>query len=362
MRKRIVMAALFIAVSVTACLTVAAPASAGPARVASAASSAHPARATGTLAGLVAHKVTGCGAPITVYSPRQPGTQPSARALGIPGGAGSILALAAQWHATWASSMTCGSAPVVQTVLPHAATASTSSTLNWAGYEDTSPSPNYAQASWPVPKVCCSFDGANASVIWVGVGDAAKSRTELIQDGTAQFISSKNKTTYYFWIETFPKIAIKPVTSLAIKPGDHVAVSASYGTLASGTASFVLCDERLKKCVSPSLKSPGPDNHVEWIAERPTVCRSGHEWLPPMADFVNPELPITGGRYDINGDGNPIYPISHGSPDKIYMAGSGVRIATPTKLTDKGQAFEVLQNSPGNWYELKNSKGKPISC
>lgn len=326
-----------------------------------AAGSAGPAAAASAPPGLIAHHARGCGPGVIVYTPRRPGTQPSAKALGLPGGPGSILALAARWHARWMSTLTCQSAPEKMVANPPRAT-TTSGSVNWSGYQSSSPGPNFATAAWRVPKVCCSFKGNDASVIWPGVGDAAVKHTALIQDGTAQYVSSRSRASYFFWFETFPRTGIKRIKSLVPRPGDEVMVSASYATQTAGTASYVLCDGRVHNCVDFGLKTMRPDGKVEWIAERPTVCRSGHEWYPPMADFVNPTLRITDGRYDINGSGSPIFPISHGHPVRIFMTDNQVRIATPQGLTSHGTAFKIIQNSPGNWLELKNKRGNPIKC
>lgn len=145
------------------------------------------------------------------------------------------------------------------------------------------------------------------------------------------------------------------------RPGDKVMVSAADQTQVAHKASYVLCDGRLSRCVNFVLKSRRPDNKVEWIAERQEVCRTGHEWLPPMADFVHPELAITDGRYDLNGSGRPAFPVSHGHPQRIFMAAGGTRIATPQGLRSHGTAFTDIQNSPGSWLELKKN-GHPIHC
>jgi hypothetical protein len=352
-RVRLLAAAgITIGLAIAALPSLASALPAGPARPASPAASAP--------AGLIAHRVRGCGPGVTVYTPRRPGTQPSAKALGLPAGRGSILAAATRWHARWMSTLTCESGPAGLVTSPSRAT-SALGLLNWSGYRDTTPSPNFVTASWRVPKVCCSFEGNNGSVIWPGIGDATVRNTSLIQDGTAQNVSSRNRASYFFWFEAVPETAIKRVTSIVPRPGDKVMVSAGYQTQVAHKASYVLCDGRLRRCVSFVLKSRRPDNKVEWIAERQEVCRSGHEWFPPMADFVHPELSITDGRYDVNGSGKPAFPISHGHPQRIFMAAGGVRIATPRGLRSRGTAFTDLQNSPGTWYELKNN-GRPIPC
>jgi Peptidase A4 family len=196
---------------------------------------------------------------------------------------------------------------------------------------------------------------------WAAVGDGSTSGTSLIQDGTEQDISTSGATSYYFWFEVVPGQDQQEVTNLAAKPGDQVGVSASYDTLVSGDASFVICDFTSGLCGDASESAHKPDNHAEWIVERTAYCNAskGYFWLPALASFA--VVNLSDAYYDLTGpDGNePEFPVSHGSPTLLYMEDvNGRTLATPGSLDSTGADFLV----EWNYYGAPSEFEPPQTC
>lgn len=302
------------------------------------------------------HHVRGCGESMLVFTPANPRGEFRPGDLGLPDGPGSLLAEAAQRHVQWLPTLTCRTHPADPVPrLGHPkkpVRISANYYLNWAGYVDSTTSPDYIQADWPVPQVCCDKSGPDLSSFWPGIGDGSKKGTELIQDGTEQNVSTSGATTYYFWFELFPKEAQEEVTNLVPKAGQSVGVSASWGVSAKGQAEFVICDFTKSKCVIGAQSSPAPDNRAEWIAERTAYCKSGDYWFPALASFSVAEF--SAGYYDLNAEQKPEFPISHGSPVKSYMVDiNGDRLATPGSLGSGGTAFNVIWDDYGTPSEIQ---------
>jgi hypothetical protein len=304
---------------------------------------------------VLARQVTSCGRHMTIYTPRTPDGVLSATALHLPGGPGSILGMAARRHFHWISTLSCKLRPAPSRPVP-AARRAANNYLNWSGYVDSTSSPDYVQATWYVPEVVNDHNGPDLSSIWPGIGDGATRGTDLIQDGTEQDLSTSNKATYYFWIETYPR-GQQEITNLAAHVGDKVSVSASYGVTTKGDAEFVVCDDTQGKCVAGGESANKPDNHAEWITERTAYCKNGHLWLPALAPFTIARF--SGAYYDLNGEQNPEYPISHGSPVITYMKDvHGSRLATPGSLGSGGTAFNVTWND----YGVPSEFEPPVAC
>jgi Peptidase A4 family len=319
------------------------PAASGPASAAGRTTAARTGAAPA--AAVVLQAIKGCGKPVTVTSPRRAGAALSGRALGLPDGPGSLMAALTQRHVRWLTTLRC-KLHATKPVKVHAGSGG-SSYWNWAGYENTTASPDYVQANWQVPGLG-SGDGRNEkSSIWPGVGSGGAKGTQLIQAGTEQDISAAGKKTYYLWFETWPAEAQVQITNMVVRPGNKVSVSASYNTTAAGGAVFVICNDSRNVCVSARQASGRPDDHVEWILERTSLCVSHHTIYPPLAP-VGPST-FSSSRFDINGDGSPINPISHGKHVRFKMSVGGTLIATTGALSHHGTAFLIVQNSSGNF-------------
>lgn len=315
--------------------------------------SAGRAAASSPASAVIAHHTTSCGRAMTVYTPRTPSAALPGAALGLPSGPHSVLGIASQWHVRWLSTVTCKArpAPRIPKPKPVPGRATTNDFLNWAGYENSISSPNYVQASWQIPTVCCNYNGPDKSSIWPGIGDGNTKGTDLIQTGTEQDVSTSNTASYYFWYETWPKPQ-QLVTNLAAHPGDYVAVSASYGTLAPGYATFVVCDVTQNTCFDTSELANPPDNYAEWIAERTSYCNAGDYWFPALTSFAN--MQFTNGYYDLSGTGNPEYTISQGSPAQDIMTDvKNNTLATPGSLDSSGTSFPVVWNDYGTPSEVQ---------
>lgn len=150
-------------------------------------------------------------------------------------------------------------------------------------------------------------------------------------------------------------IRVKPqqeITNLSIKPGNKVSVSASWETLKSGDASFVVCNDSEHKCVDGTEAASKPDNHAEWITERTAYCKSGHYWFPALASYATVEFSAS--YYDLTGTQDPEYPISHGAATKAYMLDStGETLSTPGSLGSGGTAFNTVWNDYGKPSEIQ---------
>jgi hypothetical protein len=253
---------------------------------------------------VIQHRVTGCGRPMTVYTPRTPAAGLPASALGLPGGPHSILALAAQRHVRWLSTLGCRERPELHHNLPATASVFQTTSGNWSGYADaTSIQPNYAQMFWTVPQLGSAeaLGDTDYSSIWPGIGSGVGG--ELIQDGTEQYVScgvvlgdcANSGQTNFFWLEAVPADPFEEeVTNLTPNTGDSVA-AAVYWSSSTG-AEFTLCDFTQNECVTGSQSVAGPDNWAEWIIERPTLCITGQPVLPSLAPYGN--LTVTGAGYD----------------------------------------------------------------
>lgn len=319
---------------------------------------ASPTAAASGPAPLIRHTVTGCGRPMTLYTPRTPGAGLSPSALGLPAGPRSILAKAAQRHVHWLSTLDCRARPRGEPRLDALPKAGAQSSGNWSGYADNglASTPNYAQQEWTVPQLGAAngFGVTDTSSIWAGIGSGGGG--ELIQDGTEQDVTCVivNKTspcqrvqTDYFWAELFDNDpqqseSQQEVTNLTPNVGDSVG-SAVYWSQSTG-AEFTLCDFTQNTCAVGSQASPAPDNVAEWIVERTGECVDGEAVLPSLAPFGT--VSISDAGFDETPLGSLEYTISSGgAPTQINMADSmDTLLAYTSGLGNSGTSFNVT------WY------------
>jgi Peptidase A4 family len=335
-------ATVFVTISITAA---SASSAAATHRVASSQSAA-----------VTAHQVNACGLHLTVYTPKAAGAAMPGSALGMPSGKNSLLGLAASQHFQWLSTISCQSVPTSPPPPEQPGNLAAYDTYNWSGYVDPTSKPNYAQAYWRVPTVCCKTGKAQYSSTWVGIGNGLASGTDLIQDGTEQDVSATGKTRYYFWVETFPKPQQR-ITNLTAGRDQLVAVSTAYGTHIKGKATFVLCNVSKKKCVGVSESAKHPDNYAEWIVERTAYCTSaknGHYEYPELSKSSIAHF--TSGYFDLSSKKKVEHKISQGHPIKTYMLSPGSKpetISSPGPLISGGTAFEVTWHGHGTPREIK---------
>jgi Peptidase A4 family len=318
-------------------LLLALTASAATASAATAPAAARPAPA------VVFHAVSGCGEPVTLAAPAKAGEQLPARALGLPGGPGSVMAAAAKRRVRWLTTLKCR---VHATNPVRVRTRSGGPFVNWAGYEDTTTGPNFVQASWRVPAACCNEHSNDYSSIWPGIGSGGTRGTSLIQDGTEQNMGANGHPSYYAWFEVFPAEGQVQITNLKVRPGNKMSVSSSFNATGASGATFVICNVSRGVCASIHQKAKRPDKHAEWIVERTSLC-SNHRVIYPRLAPIDP-VKFTGSRFDINGAGKALFTISHAPHARILMGDDqGQRLATPGALTGHGTAFLTVQDSVG---------------
>jgi hypothetical protein len=307
------------------------------------------------------HQVNGCGRTMTLYTPQTPGAGLPASALGLPRGPHTIMAVAAQRHVRWLTTLRCRARPMRHRFLPAGPHNAAGSSNNWSGYEDTTPgTPNYAQAFWTMPQLGGpnSATATDYSSVWPGIGDG--NGGELIQDGSEQDVScvvlhntcQEVVDSYYFWLETFPGENQEEVTNLVPNEGDSVA-AAVYWSSSTG-AEFTLCDYTQNTCVTGSQSSSAPDDTAEWIVERTGICQNGYVSLPSLAPFG--KVTITNGGFDETPQNSLEYTIGDGYPNAIDMYDvNGTQLDSTGGLSG-GTSFSVT------WDAYGATSNTNISC
>jgi Peptidase A4 family len=305
---------------------------------------ARPASPSGRVVpGVVFTTVKGCGEPVTLATPARAGAALPGRALGLPDGPGSVLAAAARRHSRFLKTLKCAAHRTEPT---KARRRRASGSLNWAGWVDNTPSPNYVQATWQAASPCCDEHSFDSSSIWPGIGSGTGG-TELIQDGTEADMSASGQRTLFLWFEVYPAEFQQQIKNMKVRLGDKISVSASYNASAAPGATFVICNVTRNVCLAANQRSKRPDGHAEWIVERTSFCDGRTLTYPPLAS-IGP-VKFSGARYDINGDGNPVFAISHGHHGRSRMFDNeGDQLAQAGALSSHGTAFLVVQNAVGH--------------
>jgi len=152
-----------------------------------------------------------------------------------------------------------------------------STSTNWSGYAVTGTGFTSAKASWTVPTATCTSSGDLYAAFWVGL-DGYSSKT-VEQTGTDSDCDGKNPS-YYAWYEFYPHPSFE-ITSLSIKPGDHMSASVTY----SGSEfTITIEDVTTGKSYTKSSKVSGAKrSSAEWITEAP--CCTAGDGILPLADF-----------------------------------------------------------------------------
>jgi hypothetical protein len=153
-----------------------------------------------------------------------------------------------------------------------------SDSTNWSGYAVTGTSFTKALGSWTIPTATCSKTPNTYSSFWVGL-DGWNSTT-VEQTGTD---SDCDGTTpdYYAWYEFYPAASVL-VSSITVRPGDHMSASVTFNSGSSFTLSIT--DETTGKSFTKTGTVSGAErSSAEWIAEAPCCTRRGG--ILPLADF-----------------------------------------------------------------------------
>jgi hypothetical protein len=214
---------------------------------------------------------------------------------------------------------------------------STSTSTNWSGYAVLGTSFTTAYASWIVPASTCS-SGDQYAAFWVGIDGYTSETVE--QTGTDSDCDGKTPS-YYAWYEFYPNPSFE-ISSLTIKPGDHIAASVVY----SGTEfTITITDETTGKSFRKSSTVSGAErSSAEWIAEAP--CCTARGGILPLADFGtvlfgDDSTGIAHTGYAIDSTTSGVIG-KFSSIEEITMATSGgTKEAVPSALSSDGSSFSV---------------------
>ena len=212
---------------------------------------------------------------------------------------------------------------------------------NWSGYAITGPSGSVTdvKGSWVVPRVVCNSTETYSS-FWVGIDGFSSTTVE--QTGTDSDCQG-GTPTYYAWYEFYPNPAF--VTSLTIKPGDHMYAKVVY---ANSKFTITITDKTTGKTATHTQAVSGATrSSAEWIAEAPY-----NGGILPLADFGtvlygddNTGITSTCTAKDGSHHG-PIGTFPSASIEEITMEKSSIKEAVPTKLSSDGTSFSVNWDAP----------------
>lgn len=211
--------------------------------------------------------------------------------------------------------------------------AATAGSYNWSGYDvTTAQTPTSVTGSWTEPSVSLPSGRSEAySAVWVGLGGMS-AQGELVQDGTAQDVSTAYGSDHFFWYELYPLEDAVEIPSLPLAAGDQVSATSSW---ANGTATFGVCNLTRAQCLSFSQSSPAPDDTAEWIVEAPQV--NGAQATPPVFSPVA----FSNASFQAPTTQTP----AQGNAEAIDMITStGAPLAAPGPLN--GDAFTVTYQGP----------------
>jgi hypothetical protein len=323
----------------------------------SAASAIPASAATGgpTAGGMIARATHGCGGAL-VLSPR-PGTQLTARELGMPASADAFYAQAARHHARWLSTMSCA-ASSLRAPLPAAAGRPAGSRgpdvtykSNWAGYEVLQTA-QYVQGTWTVPTVTGpgepGYGGTTGyfSASWDGIGGGGPSGTDpLIQAGTEQDLPPGGPASYSAWYAFGnPSNAEVPI-AITVRPGNLVGNVALWTAAGGAEIGFCNLSDSPEQCVQVTQATSEPSPSAEWVVEAP--YQGG---VPlPLANFGTE--PFSNGCWapaDVKGA--TCYTIAAGNPAETTLwaneFGASQELASPGSINSAGNGFADYYSPP----------------
>jgi hypothetical protein len=218
----------------------------------------------------------------------------------------------------------------------------TSTSSNWSGYAVTGTSFTSAKASWIVPTATCS-SGDQYAAFWVGLDGYTSTTVE--QTGTDSDCDG-SRPSYYAWYEFYPNPSFN-ISSLTIKPGDHMSASVVYN---GSEFTITIEDVTTGKSYTKSSKVSGASrSSAEWIAEAP--CCTSRGGILPLADFGTvlfgeDSTGISGTNFATDSSNSgAIGTFPAASIEEITMATRSAKEATPSALSSDGTSFSVTWNS-----------------
>jgi len=215
----------------------------------------------------------------------------------------------------------------------------TSTSTNWSGYAVLGSSFTSAKASWTVPTATCS-SGDQYAAFWVGLDGYSSSTVE--QTGTDSDCVGKTPS-YYAWYEFYPNPSYE-ISTLKIKPGDHMSASVVYSS-----SKFTITIEDVttgKTYTKSSTVSGAARSSAEWIAEAP--CCTARGGILPLADFGTvlfgeDSTGVSGTNFATDStNSGAIGTFPSADIEEITMATSGgVKEAVPSGLSGDLTSFSV---------------------
>jgi hypothetical protein len=157
---------------------------------------------------------------------------------------------------------------------------------NWSGYnqgflEQSGKMFHQISADWTVPTATAHRHGeAEFSSTWVGIGggcvDAGCAVTDptLIQTGTEQDVDASGHASYSAWWEIIPAPSVT-ITTLNVRPGDHIHAALVESTPGSEVWTMALRDVTTGKSFTQTLPYPSSHATAEWIEETPVQVGTG---------------------------------------------------------------------------------------
>jgi hypothetical protein len=217
---------------------------------------------------------------------------------------------------------------------PVAGTATSSPSLNWSGFGDTSSTTTaddftYVSGHWRIPAVTCpagpyQTEGAYIAN-WVGLDGLTDSTVEQL--GTAA-MCYEGVLYYYDWYEMYPAGTVVEGTAQCIadnvdcpQPGDQISASVAVTPGTDGNNNYVLSltdytnPQESFSATASCAATTCTDSSAEWIVERPAYEPiPGLIQIVPMVDydrtgFESGHLVANGQRSSIGGFQGAVYDI-----------------------------------------------------
>ncbi|KPV44298.1 G1 family glutamic endopeptidase [Alicyclobacillus ferrooxydans] len=196
---------------------------------------------------------------------------------------------------------------------------------NWSGYMATSSynewtiaSGEFYQPSWTY---LSSYPNAQEST-WAGLGGAANSSSDLLQDGTAIDTGGQMVAWYEYLNSGYDSKQID-MPSVVVHTGDHIKAYVSYDS-STGTTLFDVIDYTDNTSSAAQLSNSSiyyDGRYAEFICERPKVGGS----FTPLADFSQADF-FEAQVYSIYNSWNQVGALNN---EHIEMTSNGASTGTP---------------------------------
>ena len=192
-------------------------------------------------------------------------------------------------------------------VKPVSGVATSSPSLNWSGFADTSATStpadfSYVSGNWTVPRVQCPpgrYRTTGAYIAnWVGIDGFTDSTVEQLGTGAQCFMGV---LYYYVWYEMFPAGTVEEGPAVCIndnvdcvQPGDRISASVAVTPGSAGENNYTLTlidhtDQQQSFTVSATCPTSGAnactDSSAEWVIERPAYAPAGLVQFVPLVFY-----------------------------------------------------------------------------